>query len=295
MGKLIVIEPCFNELHMEKLHIRNLCDYFNPDIYIIAEGIFPKGPENNMSLDSYNKFKDKYTLDGKRSFDYNELKLEIEKCKKEYPNIKFYLIDMNYPEQQHTTDTYYQLFTFFISDLIDVNPEDIIIPSESDMFFTKEQAKLCKLQIDNLELNTGFGSSYLNFFESPKVQKIIRFGRKVAFKYGNGTYYKKIMEKFLWENEYSKLLPIYDYRTFHYEWIRPGKYFDMRIEQVPREWSKEFIKARDLIRIKPKNLVYRLSTEIKQRWTFELSVINTPKEYHPKHVWKHENFRYYYE
>jgi len=293
--KRIVIEPCFNEVHMEKLHIRNLCDYFKPDVYIIAEGIFPAGPENKMDKKAYNAFVNKYTLDGVRSFDFEELKQEIEKCKVEYPNTEFHLIEMSYPTGQTTDKTYYELFTFFINGLVEVGPDDIIIPSEADMFFTKEQAIKCNNLIDLLPPNRGFGSSYLNFFESPKVQKIIRFGRKVAFRYGDGSFYKQVMEKFLWEPEYCKILPIHDFRTFHYEWVRPDKYFTMRVEQVPREWSDEFIKARDLIRTKPKNLAYRLSSEIQQRWTFELSVVNLKKEQHPVHMHAHESFKYYYE
>lgn len=294
----IVIEPCFNELHMEKLHIKNMCDYFHPDIYIIAEGIFPTGPEDQMKSGAYETFAKNYTLngEGKRSFDFKELETEVQKCREEYPNIKFHLIEMDYPKNQPTNETYYQLFTFFLnSSIVQIQPDDIILPSESDMFFTKEQADQCNKMILNLKPNEGFGSSYLNFFESPKVQKILRFGRKIAFKYGDGSFYKKIMEQFLWEHKYSKMLPIYDFRTFHYEWLKPEYYFNMRVEQVPRDWSDQFIKAKDLIRSKPDNLAHRLNTEIHQRWTFELSVVPLRKEQHPKHIWDHESFKYYYE
>jgi len=297
MSKRIVIEPCFNELHMEKLHIRNMCDYFTPDVYIIAEGIFPTGPEDQMKSGPYKEFAKEYTLNGggKRSFDFEELKTEVDKCRKEYPNIEFHLVEMSYPQSQTTDKTYYQLFTFFIDTLVGVEPDDIILPSECDMFFTEEQAHQCNQMINALRPNEGFGSSYLNFFESPKVQKVIRFGRKVAFRYGDGSFYKKIMGQFLWEHIYAKMIPIHDFRTFHYEWLKPDYYFDMKIKQVPRAWYDQVVKAKQLIRSKPDNLAHRLSTEIAQRHTFELSVVGLEKEDHPKHIWEHESFKRYYE
>jgi len=297
MGKRIVIEPCFNEHHLQQFHMRNLCDNFKPDVYIIAEGIFPRGPEDNQEKEAHKAFVKEYTFlgQGDRSFDIMSLEDSVRQCVNEYPNTKFYLMQMQYPPNQSTANTYYTVFTFFINKVIDVWPDDIIMPSEADMFFTEEQAQQCEKLIQQLKHGESFASTYIDFFESPKVQKTIRSARKVAFRYGDGERYKDVMRMFLWESEYIKKMQVCDLKTFHYGWLRPQKYFDMRIQQIPRDWSDNIVKARELIRSKPEGLDFKLATKIKQRWNFELTVVNKKKEEHPKHVWGHENFRYYYD
>ena len=74
MNKKIVIIPVFCDTHFIKFQIPNIIDTINPDIIIYNEGMFPVGPEScTMMSDG---FLEKYTLngEGKRGFDYLELK-----------------------------------------------------------------------------------------------------------------------------------------------------------------------------------------------------------------------------
>ena len=52
MSKKIVIEPCFNEAHFLEFQIPNICDYLCPDVFVIAEGMFPTGPEGLIKNDT---------------------------------------------------------------------------------------------------------------------------------------------------------------------------------------------------------------------------------------------------
>ena len=70
--KKIVIVPVFCEAHLVRFQIPNIIDTIDPDVIIYNEGMFPAGPES--TTDMATDFKDKYTLDGKRGFDYLELK-----------------------------------------------------------------------------------------------------------------------------------------------------------------------------------------------------------------------------
>ena len=69
--KKIVIAPIFNDTHLVKLQIPNIIKSINPDYILYNEGMFPSGPESTTNVD--NDFVNKYTLDGKRGFDYEEL------------------------------------------------------------------------------------------------------------------------------------------------------------------------------------------------------------------------------
>ena len=74
MNKKIVIIPVFGDTHFIKYQIPNIIDTINPDIIIYNEGMFPTGPESNTN--SNREFVQKYTLngEGKRGFDFLELK-----------------------------------------------------------------------------------------------------------------------------------------------------------------------------------------------------------------------------
>ncbi len=133
MSRKIVVEPCFAEAHFLERHIYNVCDYLQPNVFVIAEGMFPHGPEN--TLGNTQNFSEQFTLDGKRSFDFHEMKAAVERCQRSYPEIEFHLLEMDYRDID-TATAYYEAYTSFLN-VISVSPTDIIFPLECDLFFTE--------------------------------------------------------------------------------------------------------------------------------------------------------------
>lgn len=290
--KKIIIEPCFNEAHFMEYHIDNICEYFTPDIYVIAEGRFPSGPENSLNEDDKN-FIDKYTLDGKRSFDFEELKQKVQKAKDKYKNTTFYLLEMDYLKGTNTQQAYTQAYMSFL-DTVVPQPDDMVMAIECDLFFTRPQADICLKAFKCLKENEGFGSTFEMFFESPRVVLAKHRKRKVMFKYGDGSLYAKcILGNF--DDSYHSMLKMYNFKLFHYEWIRPDPYFEMRLAQLSRgiDGEKYIRNARNII-IENKNIVPdHLSNFRAHRLNIRVSDYN--KEDHPKHMWSHPNFRKYYD
>ena len=291
----IVIEPSFMEGHFMDAHIHNICEYLHPDIYIVAEGMFPKGPESNTI--NITKFKESYTIDGHRGFDYQLVQQAIDDNAKRFPEITFMLIDMDYGPNMKTSEAYYQVFTRFLKH-VQVFPDDIIIPLECDMFFTEDQANTTLKAIEKLKLDQGLGASCKSFFEAPYVifaRESTARTRKLAFRYGTGQLYDSVMKIFFWEDTYRHLLHNIDLQLFHYEWIRPGKYFEARIAQLNRQdslWA-EARDARDFIYEKPpmEELLAHLPI-FNKNWSIKYDAHDIID--HPKHIRNHETWKYYY-
>jgi hypothetical protein len=289
MGKTIIIEPCFCEAHLLKQHICNVCDYLKPNIYIISEGIFPKGPEDKaMNVN----FRPMYTLKNNRSFDFERVVQIIEECKKLYPNTDFRLIEMNYEDNLSTQNAYLQAYTAFPNN-INIGKDDIIFPMECDLFFTQDQAETILEKANKLKPEEGFGCSFLLFFESPRVCIRHERTRKICVKYGNGSTYNRIMGQ-NFNDTYQNSIPIYNLKLFHYEWIRPGKYFNLRLDQLVRHPTVQatIISARNTILSRPKNLKNVLKPFESGHLLLEVNGLGL--EDHPKQFHNHEKMVYYY-
>ena len=186
MSKKIVIIPVFCESHLIKFQVPNIIDTIDPDIIIYNEGMFPRGPESNTNVN--NDFIKKYTLDGIRGFDFNELEEIINKSQKQYPDKKIILNKMNYDGLNGAPECYY---------------------------------KACS-----------------NFDE-----KIEGRHRKICIRYGTPEFYKDVILNFMTQN-YPMLYPT-DLVTYHYAWWRPGKFKELRYDQLnrPKEYWDSFEKG----------------------------------------------------
>lgn len=284
--KKIVIEPCFNEAHFMPYHIDNICEYLQPDVYVISEGAFPLGPEGTVSSDELSEF----TLNGygKRSFDFLELNDIVEIYAKKYERTLFILEPMDYGACS-TQEAYFKAYNNFLSRCV-MHPEDIIFSIECDIFLNQDQASKILALCTTLQPGEGFGSTYKRFFESPFIEMSQPTKRKVAFKYGDGSYYKNTIDK-NFDDTYLSYLPIYDLKLHHYEWIRPGKYFDLRLAQLKRnqELYKQLQEARNFIQATPRSSTKDLS-QFSQLDLIESSAPIT--EFSP-HILQHEKFKNY--
>ena len=205
---------------------------------------------------------------------------------------------MNYEENMQTERVYFEAYTSF-KRVIKVQPDDLIFPSETDLFFTEDQAKQILTQANNLKPDEGFGSTFRLFFESPRVS-IPGYGgqgrnRKVAYRYGTGNL-SNILALGNSKESYHAYIKWVDLQLFHYEWIRPGKYWDMRFAQLKRTPCvyEGFKKAKALIESDPPHLKEDLETMVGWEGSFILAANDLKIEDHPKHIRKHPNFIKYY-
>lgn len=294
-NKKIVITPYFNEAHLARYQIGNMCDYLEPDIYVISEGLFPLGPEgNNKNCDDIVK---EYTLngEGKRSFDFMELETIVAGYQAKYPRIEFHIIKMDYTGL-NTPSCFKKAYNGF-KQVVDPQPDDIIFPSEFDLFITKKQGQEILKLCNELKPNQGFNCTYMLFFESPRIHWLAAKtdSRRIAYKYGNGLKWGNYdgvpgTSKMFWDD------PLYDLKLFHYKWIRPAEYWEFRKKQVHRFGAhhKRLEEAKKIIQTHRYNTT-NIDKKLKQLFRERFFLSNLKKEDHPKHFHEHESFKYYYE
>ena len=77
--------------------------------------------------------------------------------------------------------------------------------------------------------------------------------RKLAIRYGTGKLWDDLFKVFFWEDNYRHMLTNYKLHLFHYEWIRPGEYFNARVSQLNRtpELWENALALRDHFKSKP--------------------------------------------
>jgi len=298
MSRKIVIEPYFNEGHLIKHHIENLCDYLKPDIYVISEGMFSFGPEGlHKDIKIKNSIITKYTLDGqgKRSFDFPKLKQVVADCQKKYPHIEFHILEMDYGKLD-TQRCFEQAYNGF-KKVTEPRPDDIIFPSECDVFVTKAQGEIVLKLAKMLQPNKAFCCSYRLFFESPRVywKGDKRDSRRIAYRYGTGFLWGNYdgvpgTDCMYWED------PVYYLGLFHYKWVRPGKYWEFRKNQILRHKAHHIRieKAKIMIQNNRHNLDV-VKHELKHVFRGRFRLNSLTAEDHPKHFRNHESFKYYYE
>ena len=255
MNKKIVIIPVFCDTHFIKFQIPNIIDTINPDIIIYNEGMFPVGPEScTMMSDG---FLEKYTLngEGKRGFDYLELKQIIKDAQDKYKDVKIILNEMNYTDDEITPTSVigsasrnYVLACSNFEELgIEINEGDYIFPLEGDVFHHENSKKEIEDYLKQIEPNQGFRSKWIEFCgnqyyaEKNSLKPLLLVepqwaeqgrSRKICIRFGDMETYKSILMNFE-KNIYPMLFPT-DLITYHYAFWRPGKYKDLRCDQLNR-------------------------------------------------------------
>lgn len=298
MSKKIVIAPVFCEAHLIKYQIDNIVDTINPDYIIYNEGMFPAGPESSTLVNS--SFIYNYTLDGHRGFDYQELVSIIEQAQIKHPQCRIILNPMNYGTVSHAPTCYYMACSNFKQLGITIEKGDYIFPFEGDVFHHENSKTIIEGYLTQLQPNTGFKSNWIDFIETqyycerstlkPFLDNKEGRHRRVCIRYGDEAFYKEVLLNFMTQ-KYPMLYPT-DLLTFHYCWWRPGKYKQLRYDQLnrPAEYWQHFDKAlaeiRQIGNTSRQDVVLRPShdSSMTSHWA---SYFDIP---HPKHIKQHPNY-----
>jgi hypothetical protein len=244
--KKIVIIPCFGEGHFTELQIDNLVDTINPDYIIYNEGLFPQGPENKGGVDDV--FKSKFCFENTNlAWDTKLVQESIKKSQEKYPNTKIIWNHIEY-DNLDANECYFKAVSNFKDFDIDICPGDLIFPLEGDVFFLKDDMELLEVYISKLKNNEGIQAPYLDFMENQHyvegnaLQSETIHRRRIVIKFGDWNYYKTIVRNFISQHYPLITFPRY---IFHYAWWRPGKYKDLRINQLIRssEYHQNFLLA----------------------------------------------------
>lgn len=286
----IVVEPCFNEAHFMKAHIANMCELLEPDLFVIAEGMFPNGPEAHKA--PAQDFADKWTTDGVRSKDIEEL-YDIVSDANEMYDTQIHIVKMEYDPKDINRQTYIKSYRAF-EGIIDPSPGDMIFPVECDMFLSPTQAKTLLETCSTIGPDAGIYSTYTRFFEAPYVLFNDDRPRSIAFRYGSGELYNWHLNVYCDERYFDRLLGI-DLGVFHYEWLRPDWYWDMRIDQLPRTDNTWTVipEVRKAIEQGRDDLQQRID-EATSDFHLKFVVNRLGPEDHPIHILDHPNFVKYY-
>lgn len=256
MSKKIVIIPTFCESHLIRHQIPNIIDTVDPDYIVICEGMFPAGTEGNKVITQ--QWKDKYTLDGegKRGFDFLELKEIVKQAQLQYPQVKIILQEMEYTLGMTSTECYKKATTIFNEVGIDVQEGDYIFPYEGDVFHHENSKTNIQYYLEQIEPGQGFRSIWVDYMQNfwyvekcrikpwltdKKYQDEENYmSRRICFRYDkNGVKYENMLDNFMTvdyfnpKTGYGMLFPT-DLITYHYAWIRPGKFRDLRCDQLQR-------------------------------------------------------------
>ena len=295
MSKRIVIVPTFCDSHLIKFQIPNIIETINPDYIIYNEGLFPGGPES--STNRTDEFIKKYTLDGTRGFDFNDLEEIIENAKKEYPNVNFILNKMSYNDGiKSASQNAINAYTNF-SDLgIDIKEGDYIFPFEGDVFHHEDSKEEIEGYIKQIKPNQGFKSIWVDYLETQFYTEKVNWEpvggkykqRKICVCYGDIEFLKNVVSNFESQN-YPMLFPT-DLITHHYCWWRPGKFKELRYDLINRAdwyWQNFENGLVDIRNSKDKNDVV-LRSHLPEN---ELMRYATYVKFdQPKHIKKHPNF-----
>jgi hypothetical protein len=296
--KKVVIIPVFCEAHLVKFQIPNIIDTINPDYIIYNEGMFPRGPESSTIVND--NFLQKYTLDGYRGFDYDDMKDIVEDAKFKYPNTNIILNEMSYEGLSSAPECYFKACSNFSELGIEIEPGDYIFPYEGDVFHHQDSKVEIQGYLDQLTNDTGFTSNWIDFLETQyycERSTLVPFldnkegrHRKVCIRFGTWDFYKDVLLNFMTQ-KYPMLSPT-DLVTFHYAWWRPGKYKQLRFTQLQRPaiYWEQFETGLQQIKQNKNNI----KTDVLIRPSREIGSIHRNATYfeidHPKHIKSHPNW-----
>tara|TARA_R110001592_G_scaffold182254_1_gene425391 strand:+ start:1012 stop:1995 length:984 start_codon:yes stop_codon:yes gene_type:complete len=308
MDRKIVIIPTFCESHLIKCQIPNIVETIDPDYIIYNEGMFPNGTEGNKQLTK--EWLDKYTLngEGKRGFDYLELRNIIESAQKEYPNVKIILNEIEYTSGMSSTDCFRKATTNFTELGIDVQEGDYIFPYEGDVFHHQDAKKEIAGYISQLNPGEGFRSIWIDYMqnfwyaEKNKIEPWLKnyqnkddnyMSRRICFRYDhNGVKYLNMINNFM-SNDYHNPITGYgmlyptDLITYHYAWVRPNKFRELRCDQLQRHpgyWENFMLGLDECDKYESNEICIRPNdTHITKGYVKFFNHFE-----HPKHVREHE-------
>ena len=312
MNKKIVIIPTFAEAHLIRHQISNIIDTIDPDYIVINEGMFPAGTEGNKVITQ--EWKDKYTLngEGKRGFDFLELQQIVKDAQEKYKDVEIILNEMEYELGMTSTECYKKATTNFKELGIDIQEGDYIFPYEGDVFHHEDAKEEIQGYMDQLQPGEGFRSIWVDYVqnfwyvEKSRIKPWLEdpnhhydenyMSRRICFRYDkNGVKYENMIDNFMTVNYhhptegYGMLYPT-DLVTYHYAWIRPGKYRQLRCDQLERHpgyWQMfqagldkcDKYENSDIV-IRPNSAMY---TSGYAKFFSKLP--------HPKHVREHESWK----
>jgi hypothetical protein len=256
MSKKVVIIPTFCESHLIKHQIPNIIDTVSPDVIIINEGMFPAGTEGNKYLTR--EWLQKYTLngEGKRGFDFSQLKDIVEQAQTKHPDVQIILNEMEYGANMSPTDCYVAATTNFSEVGIEIEEGDYIFPYEGDVFHHENSKEEIQHYLTQIKPGEGFRSIWIDYMQNfwyveknrikpwlgPEYQHDNNYmSRRICFRYDKGgVKYLNMLRNFM-SNDYHNPVTGYgmlyptDLITYHYAWIRPGKFRELRCDQLQRQ------------------------------------------------------------
>jgi hypothetical protein len=289
--KKIVIIPTFCESHLIRYQIPNIIDTIDPDYIIFNEGMFPNGTEGNKTIT--NDWLEKYTLDGYRGFDYLELENIIRDAQIKYPNTKIILNKMTYASGMTSTECFIAATTNFKDLGIDIQPGDFIFPFEADVFHHEDSKDEITGYMSQLTEDTGFRSNWVDFVENQYYTEYVslnastRRSRRICIKFGTWDFYISVLSKFMHEHDYNMLYPT-DLITYHYCWWRPGKFKDLRCDQLQRDpnyWPYYKQQLNKVHEAKYSSIKVRYNRQDTDPSAY---IMFTNEFNHPKHIKLHE-------
>lgn len=224
----IVMCPTFGEAHFIGLQIDNIFNTIDPDYLVYNEGAFPTGPEGKVSTEFLNA----YTLDGHRGWDYDRLVDVINSARERWPTKQIILNNKNYTSNI-PSECYYEGCSNFDELGIEVSKGDLIFPWEGDILHLHRDGKAIIESLENTRPGQGVKTQWIDFVGNQYYLQAKNISRRVGIVFdsleGN---FRNILLQFQSQNYH--FLNTLHLNTFHYSWIRPGKYLDMRFAQIPR-------------------------------------------------------------
>ena len=267
--KKIVIIPVFCDTHFIKFQIPNIIDTINPDIIIYNEGMFPQGTEGTKTISK--EWLEKYTLngEGKRGFDFNELEDIVKDAQQKYPNTKIILNKIDYSDciDKHPYDftgtkCYVKANTNFSELGIELEEGDFIFPLEGDTFHHENSKTEIEGYLSQLKPDSGIRSVVVDFVQNQYYTEHVNWvqvgdispldsmnphskKRRMCVCYGSDDFYRSVLSNFMTQR--YDMLYLTDLITYHYAWWRPGKYLELRCEQLDRsdEYWKNYLAGMD--------------------------------------------------
>lgn len=284
-SRRIVILPVFCEAHILPFFLRNMCEVVEPDMVIMNEGPWPRGPEGNITTNKLSR----WIKDGNRSFDLEAMISAVEEVEKEHREVAFSMNFMEYKPGLNTRTAQAHCYRFGLPPM---KTNDILFLLGADELIHEDQKDLLNRLITRLRPDTGFIGESVRVFTSPKI---LLAGQRPGFPvlmWGSGELYRDVFTKDnFWLAEGSTVLKRKSrLRCFHYEWLRPGTYYDLRVAQLYRSPKKmrsfnattAYIKEHH--KLPPLGVTWPKLTEAPDDINF-----------HPKHIHGHELFKGVYQ
>ena len=294
--------PTFGESHLIQYQIPNLIDTIKPDFILYNEVLFPSGPETNLKVTK--NFKDKYCYkDTTLAFDTLTTQKIIKEANIKYPNTTILWNELKLPPNASASTSYTIAVSNFNDFGVNINKGDYIFPLEPDVFHHENSVKEIEHYLNQLQLNTGFKSIWVDFIGNQFYTEKCHISpkglytewhsntksRKICIKFGDMDYYQSIVGNFQ-KQTYNELYPT-DLITYHYNWWKYDKFLELRYDIIPRDPSywKHWDKAmKEMDQFKgEKDIILRKNRSLNDLGAYAGAI----KIEHPKHIFSHPNYK----